>query len=491
MALSLALDAALSGLSATAEQTALVSRNVARAGEAGASRKIAGLVTMPGSGVRVASITRASNAALLDKLLETTADAGAQRSILEALDQLEATVNDPELDASPAALVGRLADAIQVYAAAPQNAVAARSAVAAASDLAQGLNDATRVVQGVRTQADADMADAVDQLNTLLARFAAVNTEIVKASRSGADITDHLDQRDQLLASIAEQVGIKTISRADNDMAIFTDSGVTLFDVGARSVSFDRTLLFTPGVTGNAVYVDGVPITGNTGPMRSGTGRLTGLAAVRDTLAVTYQGQLDEVARGLIEVFAESDQSAVPALPDRPGLFTYPGAPAMPASGSLLVGLAGSIAVNASVDPGQGGDATLLRDGGICGNPAYVYNATGAAGYSARLEQFLDRLNAPRAFDPAVQGITSATVAGFGASSVAWLQEARRTASDNNDYKSALLQRTSDALSRETGVNLDEEMERMLELERAYQASSKLISAIDAMLAALLEAAGR
>ena len=59
--------------------------------------------------------------------------------------------------------------------------------------------------------------------------------------------------------------------------------------------------------------------------MRSGSGRLIGLAAVRDTYAVTYQNQLDEIARGLIEAFAESDQSASPSLPDAPGLFTYPG----------------------------------------------------------------------------------------------------------------------------------------------------------------------
>ena len=49
-------------------------------------------------------------------------------------------------------------------------------------------------------------------------------------------------------------------------MAVFTDSGVTLFDVkSARAVTFDRTLLYSPGTTGNAVYVDGVPIAGGAG----------------------------------------------------------------------------------------------------------------------------------------------------------------------------------------------------------------------------------
>ena len=55
---------------------------------------------------------------------------------------------------------------------------------------------------------------------------------------------------------------------------------------------------------------------------------------MRDNAAVTYQSQLDEVARGLIDAFKETDQSGA-ALPDVPGLFTYPGAPAMPATGGL------------------------------------------------------------------------------------------------------------------------------------------------------------
>ena len=199
------------------------------------------------------------------------------------------------------------------------------------------------------------------------------------------------------------------------------------------------------------------------------------------------------VTLGLIGAFAESDQSPSPTLPDAPGLFTYSGAPTMPPAGSLLVGLAGSIAVNANVDPVQGGDPTRLRDGGISnpGNPAYEYNTTGAAGYSDRLNQILDALQQQQSFDPAAAAGATATVSDFAASSVAWLQAARKSATDDADYKSTLLSRSSDALSSATGVNLDEEMTLLLELERSYQASSKLITTIDNMYGALLSAAGR
>ena len=181
------------------------------------------------------------------------------------------------------------------------------------------------------------------------------------------------------------------------------------------------------------------PITGGAGPMLAGSGRLTGLVAVRDGVAVTYQNQLDEIARGLIQAFAESDQSATPTLPDVPGLFTYAGAPAMPPAGSVLTGLAGTIKVNASVDPAQGGNAARLRDGGISGNPAYRLQRVGRqrlirSGWSS----CWTGSTRSEAFDAAAQAAPSGTVAGFAASSVAWLQEARKSADADDDYKTAL-----------------------------------------------------
>ena len=91
-------------------------------------------------------------------------------------------------------------------------------------------------------------------------------------------MTDDLDQRDQILASISEEIGIHTVTRANNDMAIYTDNGLTLFDTHARSVTFDPTTLFSPSTGGNAVMVDGVPVTGNTGLTGSSSGRIAALA---------------------------------------------------------------------------------------------------------------------------------------------------------------------------------------------------------------------
>lgn len=490
--LSQALNVARSSLMTTSNQTSVVARNIASASDPGATRKMANIVTAEGGGTRVASISRASNTALFKAMLAATSDSSAQRAIVDALNRMDQTVNDPELDSSPAALVQKLTNALQEYEAAPQDSVRAASAVAAAQSLTRSLNDATQTVQDTRRQADADIASSVGNLNTLLARFEELNNAIISGTRSGNDITDYEDQRDQVLASISQEVGIRTIPRGDNDIAIYTDSGVTLFERTARKVEFDRTLVYTPGTVGNAVLVDGVPITG-VGAMAAGSGRIVGLAAVRDSAAVAYQNQLDEIARGLIHAFSESDQSASPSLPDVPGLFTYPGAPGMPASATISVGLAGTITINPNVDPEQGGDYARLRDGGISdpANAAYVYNASGETGYSDRLHQLIANLSENAMdFDPDAQLASSATVSTFAAGSVGWFEELRKSATQVADYQDTVLSKSTEAVSKTSGINIEEEMINMLDLEKSYQASSKLIATIDSMFDALLQSAG-
>lgn len=492
MSLTTSLNIARSALYSAGQQSSITSRNIVNANVSGASRKDAETIPLEGGGVRLSQITRAANPALAKNLLNASSASESNQAVADYLDRLDVTALDPELDASPAAAIQQLADSLQTLSNAPEDSILAKAAIGRATDLAQNLNTASATVQEVREEADADIATSVSRLNTLLSQFDDLNSAIVEGTHSGADITDELDQRDRVLLSISEEIGIRVNRRADNDMAIYTDSGVTLFDKQAREVTFSQSSTLTAGTTGEAVYVDGVAVTGDNATMPIKSGKLFGLTSVRDDLAETYQSQLDEIARGLIEAFAESDQSAVPTLSDIPGLFTYSGDPAMPTTGTIYPGLASEISVNPNVDPQQGGDVTLLRDGGIGdpGNTAYDYNTTDASGFPDRLNELIDNLSDQRAFDPSAGLGSSESLSDMASSSIAWLQNERQTATEDAEFSTVLYERSSEALSNATGVNIDEEMTRLLELERAYQASSQLISTIDSMFEALLRAAG-
>ncbi|ADZ72294.1 flagellar hook-associated protein FlgK [Polymorphum gilvum] len=495
MSLSVALQVAQSALAARQTETATVSRNIAGAQDPGYTRKSVVLSTVVSAsgqtgGVRVDGIARTTDSALYNSLVRATSVATSQQAIVEGLDKLNQTVSDTELELSPAAALGKLEISIQNYASDPGNAILAQTMLDAAKDMATTLNEYTALVQNVRAEADADMASSVKTINNLLSQLESLNTIIVKGTQGGADVSDALDARDRVLLSLSEEIGISTLTRSDGGVVVYTDGGVTLFETTARTVSFTPTNTYSAATVGNAVYIDGVPVTGANAIMPISSGRLHGLSELRDDIAVTYQSQLDEIARGLIEAFAESDQSGGGG-PDQAGLFTYAGAPAVPAASTLVAGLAGDIRISASVDPDQGGNLDLLRDGGISDplNPDYDYNPGDLAGYSDRLQQFLNAFNQPRVFDGGVELDPTDTLKGFASSSASWLQRERQTATSNLEVQAVIVTRTAESLSNATGVNLDEEMTRLLDIERAYAAAAKLIAAVDRMLEDLLTAA--
>jgi flagellar hook-associated protein 1 FlgK len=500
MSLSSAFSIITSSFATNAAQTAIVSNNIANANTPGYAREVANVVADPLGGADIASVTRQTNGALQAKATEATSLAAGQQAIADGLATLAQTVNDSASTsatggalangASPSAMLANLQSALRTYAVAPNNSSAAQAAVSAASDLAGSLRSASAATQQARSQADAGIASAVTSINSLLDRFAQANASIVAGSQSGTDTSGARDTRDTILAQLAHEIGISTVQNPNGSMSIYTDSGVTLFQETARTVAFTPTATLTAGAAGNSVIVNGVPVTGAGATMPVHAGAIAGLATLRDTLAPQYQAQLDQLAGGLVNAFAESDQSQTPSRPPAPGLFTVPGATGLPAA-NAVTGFAASIEVNANVDPARGGTATLLRDGGISspGSATYTYNSTGAAGYSGRIQELLGQITTVRGFGASggIDGSTS--LADYANGSVSWLQAQNQQASARSTYQSALATQATSALSNAVGVNLDAEMIKMLSLENSYTTTAKLLTTVNSMFTALMNAA--
>ena len=500
MSLSTAFNVISSSFAANAAQIAVVSNNIANVNTPGYSRQIANAVTNSYGGADVASVTREANAELLEQVSSSTSQAATQQAISNGLSTLAATVDDSsstsstsgadQNGASPSAMLSNLQSALATYEDSPTSSSAADAVVSAASDLASSLNSASATVAQVREQADQNMASSVSTINSLLNQFTAANNNVVTGLQTGADVSSAEDTRASIVTQLAQQIGVSTTTAANGSESIYTDSGVTLFQDTPRTVSFTPTPTLVDGGNGNAVTVDGVPITGANSPMPIQSGALAGYAALRDMLAPEYEAQLDQIAGGLINAFAESDQSATPTQPSLPGLFTTPGATSLP-SMSATTGLADAIEVNPNADPSQGGDPTLIRDGGISdpGNPAYTYNTTDSASYTGRIQQLISQISATQSFDPSAGLGSSSSLTDYANASVSWLQAENQQASNASSYQNALATQATSALSNATGVNLDTEMTNMLNLENTYASTAKLLTTVNSMFSALLDAA--
>lgn len=457
MSLTTATNIARQSLIASQYQIALSARNVAAAGDPERSRVSLALETTVDGGVRGAAVRRAEDEAVYARMIKATAATAERDVYVTHLDVLSQTVGDPQNSSSIGAMIGELQTALADYANAPDDPNFGRAVIERGRDVATKLNDTTTDLLLMRERADQDIAEAVEEINNLLESLHEINGIIVRGTASERDISMDLDRRDSIVAQISEHLGVTTLVRENNDIALFTDGGVTLYDNGARSVNFQRTAVYTTGTVGGNIYVDGVEIVGEDSPMPSVGGSIVGNAKIRDEIVPTYQLQMDEIAREITDIFADGVGS----------LFTNDG-----------VDYAGTIAIAADVDPTQGGSVENLRDG--------TGNAAGYASYSDRLFALGDALSTNTAFDANAELSDQASLLDFISESAGWLEENRSTATAQLEEEAAILVQASNSLSAATGVNLDDEYAQQLAIEQSFNASSRLILVIDEMFNTLL-----
>jgi len=471
MSLTSALGSAQNALMNTSRQTSIVSSNISNAHDPNYSRRIAQTVSMA-PGARILNVKRLADDSLFRQNLSALSAYNGQNFLMSGLDRMGMSVNGPDNATSPATMIGKLQEAMQLYSSNPSNRNLAESAVESARALVASLNKGSSEIQNMRADMDRQIGTAVDELNSLLSQFEKVNGEVINGTRMGRDTSDSLDQRDKLLKDISEYVSISTIVRGENDIVITTSDGATLFETIPREVTFDATLAYQAGMTGDSIRIDGVPVVAGKGADSTASGKLAAMIQLRDDVAVKQQAQLDEMARGLIKAFAEDEAGGIA------GLFTSAGA--YP-DDTLVNGLAASIRVNVAYDSQQGGDPEALRDGATVN-----LNPTGAASFSDNILSYLDQLEADRPFDTAAGLFATGNLTNFSTESVGWLEGNRKAASSAMENKGATLMRTEQALSNQTGVNIDQEMAMLLDLEHSYAASARMLQAVNEMLATLL-----
>lgn len=471
--LSSALNYAVAGLSIASAQSSLAARNIAGASDPYYSRRTAEVITMPGGVPSAAVLVRSADKRLLDMLQAATGAAAGQHTTLTALNELGSVFGDPQSDTSLTAMLAGLQTKVRDAESDPSSMLLATGLVQHASDLAASLNAASAKVQSIRQQADHNIEAATARIAALLDQFKVANDAVVRGSGTPAELADSLDQRDRILKQLSEDIGIRTVTRANNDVAIYTDGGITLFETVPRTISFMPTPVLTAGTAGQQVRIDGVVFA-------STSGRLAADLKVRDTLAPVVQTQLDEIARGLVSLFAESgDGSLEPAA----GLFVNGGSTSVPPDGVVEPGLAARLRINAAAT----GNPMLVRDGGFAG-AGYVENPDGSSVFQLRLARLQAAFDTGRAFSPDAGLDVSVSIKAFTGQAAGSVERSRQRASAQAESAAARQARADEALLRVTGVSIDEEMAAILDLEKSYQASAKVMAAVDAMLAALLEA---
>lgn len=481
MSIAAALSNAVSGLSASARATEVLSANVANAMTPGYGRREMALSSGPASGgVRVDGITRVVSASVLGERRIADAGLGGSSALSRFWIDLEQAVGVPGTGNALSDRVSTLESALLSAASRPDSEVRLAAVASAAAGVATTLNRIGTTIAEARTAADEGIAAEVGRLGSALGEVARLNRAVIVEQANGRDASGLMDERQRVIDAIATIVPIREVPRDGGRIALFTAGGAVLLDgVEPQKIGYTPAGRIEPGMSVGTPPVGRLIVGGEELSERQmrlfAGGSLEAQFRIRDVIAPAMQAQADAFARDLIDRFA--DPALDPSLaPGQPGLFTDAGGALAPGGET---GLANRLRLSSALDPAAGGGVWRLRDGlGVA--------AAGDVGRASLLTALAERLAETRMSSSASVTANLRSASGFAAELSARASSGRLSADEVRAHDAARAEGLQGELLR-GGVDTDREMERLLALENAFAANAKVIAAADAMIAALLE----
>ncbi|HSZ88168.1 MAG TPA: flagellar hook-associated protein FlgK [Acetobacteraceae bacterium] len=466
---------AASSLDMSQQQSDLIANNVANASTPGyverelpQSELVAGGV---GMGVVAGIVQRLGDAVAADAANQATGAQAYSQQMVNVLGSYVQNVGQPADSSSLPSVLSAFQQALTTLSSTPDSTTAQAQTVAAAQNVTSTFQSLDTAIAGAREQADQGIASDVTSVNETLDQFAQNEAQLQQAAARGDSTAPFEDTRANLLANLSQNLPIKVFQSDNNAVIVTTDQGTTLWDGSEHKLAFDASPSIGASQTAglSPVTVDGAPI------QMSQTGSIAADLQLRDGTLAGFANQLDQMAGNLITAFQQSDPSVAAG---QTGVFTVAGAALDPTDPSAIPGLAGKIQVNASLDPTQGGQYWRIRDGAQA-------TAQGPSGNNSTVLGFVNALQQPQSYDTTT-GLPGSMTLSNAASQIAGVQQvALSTWTDNNTTRTQQMQAAQSTLSNATGVNVDDEMQRLLLVQHTYEASAQVLQAAAKMLDAL------
>jgi flagellar hook-associated protein 1 FlgK len=445
-----ALSSAMSGMKGAQQRLDLASHNIANANTPGYQKQVletkaGGYGNVPGmfsrstvdpGGMIVSGVSRRTDVGTYARLVQAQGDAGATSTAASQMRKLESVFPEP----SPSALSSQFADfwaAWQGVSNEPSSTAARVNMLATTNSLVSSIRVTASDLATLRTQTTADLDLMVTQVNQLATELASVASAARAGDQTLSATQDLLAQRDQLATELATKVGGRVNIMEDGTFQFLLGGRPLVDGVKAQTIQYTAGTM-TWQADGLAVEVGG---------------EASGLQAALSVTYPSYEQQLDDVVAALVADVNSLHQ--------------------------IGYDLAGNTGVS-FFDPTGTTAATIAIDGAVAGQPANIAAAS--------------QTGATEDGDLARQ-IAAVALSLSGADSkyndmIAQLGVDTRLAQGRASAQSSLAESLDSALKESTSVNIDEETVDIMAAQRAFQAAARVITAVDEMLATLIERTG-
>jgi flagellar hook-associated protein 1 FlgK len=452
-----ALNIAYTGLNAHQQRIGVISENITNVNTPGYHRQRVELGPIDnmstgfivgdfrrGGGVEVLDIARIRDETLADHARAQGGRAGGATETADILHQLEEVIGG----LNPGGLHDQMTDLFNSFddlAAAPDDPAMRRVVLQRSEIVAQGFTRTAGAIDDLRTRIENEVFDSVQTINTLSAKIASADAEILGATTIDASPNTLTDQRDLMMAELSAMAAV-TIVQQDNGQVTISLDGQLLVSNGRASelavaYSVDPTLTPLGYAHVGVVNAQGRELNVTGGKL---AGQLNGL----QTTVPDGRRELDAVAADLVDQINTIHTIGV-------GLDG--------STGNRLLELgpdSGEMRLSGDVADQPDKVATRLPGGGMLDN-----------GNVLALAQLADHPTGP----------LSGFVGSVGALA------SRVTTADGQAQAADLAKQQADTMALSAGgVSLDEELTDLITAQRSYEASARVMTAIDEMLQTLM-----
>jgi flagellar hook-associated protein 1 FlgK len=448
-------------------QTALqtVSHNIANKATEGYSRQRVELTTAPpigegniqiGMGTRASQVTRTNNPWLEKQLQKETGVLGFEQGKVESLARVEQVFNE-QMNKGLNQYVTEFFNSFRELSNNPESTTSRTMVREAAVALTADFKRIASQLEQVQKDADELIRNQVQEVNKMVKEVASLNEKISQVEVQGVPANDARDRRDVLLKKLNERIdityaegsnGMVTVQTAGNAILV---SGYDSYEIGTARDGLSNRL--------NLTYKqnESTPPFSITSRIKGGS--IGGALSVRDKVVEDLKQKVDKMALTLAE-----EVNKVHAL----GYDRY-GKPSTDFFQFKTV-LGQSVAQSIELNENIFNDVNLIAAGSVPGAPGdnTVANVISQIQNKNIMEE------------------GTATLDDFYNSQVGVVGVLSQRAQKSRESQANILKQLEGIRESVSGVSLDEETTNMIEFQKAFEASARVIKTADEMLETVL-----
>lgn len=449
----LGFDISLSGILASQKGIKVTQNNIANINTPSYARQEAdlrvntsraggGVEAQIGNGVIVEQISRIKDDFLIEQSRNEKSLMSYYESMKDELSTIEGIFNETS-SGSVSNMLTKFFNSWEELSKFPEEMSYRNALVATANSLATKFNDINQGLNETRTKLDEDITIQVKKINELVAKIAGVNEKLTKIPSENPNSL--LDERDRYLDELAGYININVSNDVKNPMLANVKIG------GVSVISGTQYSEITALLDRSAD--EWIIASGNL-PMNITGGSIAGDLRMRNGSVAGYQNELNAFVSSFITEINTLHETGF-GLDDTTGIRFFVG-----------IGIH-NIEVNPLFQTNPEKIAT-----------SSVFSTPGNAEISKAIAELKDK--------NFLSGGTANPISFYNGFAIELATELN-IASDNQYIHETMFTNVESERQSVQGVNMDEELANLLQLQQTYTANSKVITAVDKLYDALMQ----